>query len=1182
MATAGNDGMPEANASRPSKLAPAPTLAALQAANASHPRPRSSSHSSHSSHSSSSSHSSHSSHSSVQARKRREAFGTSETPSVARPVWHLFAIILVVLGLFHCAGLYLFTRGFLLTRGEVTGVASCEVPTTSRASGPAPPKLDDDEALRSWDSRWEVEGECALPAAHNRLVFLIIDALRYDFIAPVPPPHADAFYHNHFTLPSSLGDSGFLAHFLSDAPTTTLQRLKGLTTGSLPTFIDAGSNFGAEEIGEDNWVAQYRRATEKTGGRFAFMGDDTWLRVYPSAFDANLTFPFDSFNVEDLHSVDAGVRSQLLPLLPTQDWKLIIAHTLGLDHVGHRHTPSHPAMTAKLQEMDALLKEVVERLPEDALLVLAGDHGMDAQGDHGGEGELEVGAGIWVYSKKGRKASKEFAGDIAALHADAEKEEKYGPPSHIPFSPLPGTLHRSVPQTDLVPSLALLLGATPPYGNLGTVIPELFSSGEDLLRALRINARQIRRYIRDEAAMRAFDAELEEHWLAALRADAAYQRAASPATRRAALVAYQRFTRLSMHRARSVWARFNAAKMIAGAASLLLSVGVAIKLIGQASDGREDEKRWTVVRLARGTLVAAGKGAAGGVVAAAAASVGLARYLEGTTWIDVLLAGATVGGQVGILATRSQAGSSESAQEVQARYTGARPPSSRSSLLKRELPLLLPILLHSTLFASNSLTVHEDSVVHALLCAILLYRAWSGWAASHRLAKSGEPGVRALGARGAVRIPVLLVLAAVAVRATHHFGVCREEQGPACERYFHLPPLSTLNSTHSYLPPLLTLLLSYLLSTTLLPRLLLRSLSPTRSDTSLARMWVSWIFRPSLMLGTGWWVVDWVGEGAAQGEGAGATVQWGKNLVGRADLALLVVVGAGVWLFAPLCLEVKDAGAAPASTEAATEGAAPRRLEVLGFSNIFGSSLLLLLSLIFSLLWLVTPPTGQISLAASFFAVLALAEAGDTERDVAATHQPTSSPSSSARAPTPLEVATLHLLGQTLFFSTGHQATFLSIQWRTAFVGTSTVSYPLSPLLVVLNSFGATALWPALGAGLLVAWNVAPRTRSSPSPQQQQQPDDQGGAGAMSILRTSLLPTLLRLSLSSLLVTTSSALFAAHFRRHLMLFKVWAPRYMLGACSLVLLDLVGVALLGVGGWGVVAGKVAGVVGCGFE
>ena len=39
-----------------------------------------------------------------------------------------------------------------------------------------------------------------------------------------------------------------LLKFIADPPTTTLQRLKGLTTGSLPTFIDAGSNFAGEVI----------------------------------------------------------------------------------------------------------------------------------------------------------------------------------------------------------------------------------------------------------------------------------------------------------------------------------------------------------------------------------------------------------------------------------------------------------------------------------------------------------------------------------------------------------------------------------------------------------------------------------------------------------------------------------------------------------------------------------------------------------------------------------------------------------------------------------------------------------------------------------------------------------------------------------------------------------------------
>lgn len=51
----------------------------------------------------------------------------------------------------------------------------------------------------------------------------------------------------------------------SDPPTTTLQRLKGITTGSLPTFIDMGSNFGGSSINEDSFIGQMRHAGKKVG-----------------------------------------------------------------------------------------------------------------------------------------------------------------------------------------------------------------------------------------------------------------------------------------------------------------------------------------------------------------------------------------------------------------------------------------------------------------------------------------------------------------------------------------------------------------------------------------------------------------------------------------------------------------------------------------------------------------------------------------------------------------------------------------------------------------------------------------------------------------------------------------------------------------------------------------------------
>lgn len=116
----------------------------------------------------------------------------------------------------------------------------------------------------------------------------------------------------------------------------SVQRLKGLTTGGLPTFIDFRDNFHSPEIAEDNWVAQVKTraaarrqhdpkrrqqqqsyesdsqrvidgAVDGKGvaleeaverGKLVFMGDDTWTSLYPTYFSRS--YPFPSFNTRYL------------------------------------------------------------------------------------------------------------------------------------------------------------------------------------------------------------------------------------------------------------------------------------------------------------------------------------------------------------------------------------------------------------------------------------------------------------------------------------------------------------------------------------------------------------------------------------------------------------------------------------------------------------------------------------------------------------------------------------------------------------------------------------------------------------------------------------------------------------------------------------------------------------------
>lgn len=121
-----------------------------------------------------------------------------------------------------------------------------------------------------------------------------------------------------------------------------MQRLKGLTAGSLPTFIDASDNFASPAIREDNWLTQAMKA----GRRVLMAGDDTWARLFPglsqsddaatsrcfqlgspvhdgrnssgghsSCFPSAESFPLPSFNVFDLHSVDDGVMHLMVPAM---------------------------------------------------------------------------------------------------------------------------------------------------------------------------------------------------------------------------------------------------------------------------------------------------------------------------------------------------------------------------------------------------------------------------------------------------------------------------------------------------------------------------------------------------------------------------------------------------------------------------------------------------------------------------------------------------------------------------------------------------------------------------------------------------------------------------------------------------------------------------------------------------
>lgn len=370
----------------------------------------------------------------------------------------------------------------------------------------------------------------------QKTIILLIDALRYDFaLYNTSLKEVNALpYQNKMPVFGEMVKQhprqARLSPFMADAPTTTMQRLKGLTTGSLPTFIDASNNFASEEIDEDNIIDQLVRH----GRRITVLGDDTWGGLFPGRFSRSHLY--SSFNVMDLHTVDRGVETHLGEELARPDWEVMLGHFLGVDHCGHRYGPNHPQMAAKLTQMNEVVKQVIASMDNSTLLLVLGDHGMTQTGDHGGDSKEELEAALFVYSP--------------ALRL---------PPAHA-FTP-------PVAQVDLVPTLALALGVPIPFSSLGKVMEDVLVTAEMTPKeadkqkhlGLSVNMRQVKRYL--SAYRELGNSYPQDLWHGLERLEQETSEELPTGVQKAAFADYLILAKLMCE---EIWVRFDVLEMVGG------------------------------------------------------------------------------------------------------------------------------------------------------------------------------------------------------------------------------------------------------------------------------------------------------------------------------------------------------------------------------------------------------------------------------------------------------------------------------------------------------------------------------------------------------------------------------------------------------------------------------------------
>lgn len=930
------------------------------------------------------------------------------------------------------AGLICFQKGFLLTRTAIKEI---------------PAEIEQHFKATLWDDQWNDISEAMKKDQENnsiKVVLVLIDALRFDFAAR--QPDSSLPYHNKLPVIDKLLQekpyNSHLFHFIADPPTTTMQRLKALMTGSLPTFIDAGSNFATGKVPDDHLL---HRLKEKEK-RLVFMGDDTWMGLYEEdLFYA--AYPYPSFEVFDLHTVDNGCLTHIWDYIEKFDakndtkvidnqWDILVAHFLGVDHVGHRYGPHHFEMEDKLTQLNGFLTDLFESVSNDTVIFVFGDHGMDPKGDHGGDSVLEVDAGLFVYSKRGTfdtkhyskesimlprgniPTGKELLGDRLLRELD---EAGVGFMSWPTFNK---TRYPSVSQIDLVPTIAYLLGIDPPIGSLGHHIYTLFHrdtsklcnrnniciKDEEVSSLLKLitlsleNIKQIERFVFSYSIMTdelknvagklrtglselalSNDYRFVQDMIPCVYEDSNDEKCAKldkndfVEKSMRVFVSLTRISKNCLELCRDAWARFNEQLILVGA---LLLVIVPIYLLLSLN--------WPYVT-------------------------------------------------------------------------------------KSDVVSMVFIVLHGVIFASNSYVIFEDSVVFYLIQSASLLNG------IFRLLSTGYDN-------GFFAQLLLMALTRFSSSST----ICREEQLPRCSPTFHetppfLPFIEKYDDENSMTSVGMKSLVFLVIATVLFHRVLrplLRRLGLAKIQRLLYRASISLV----LSLLTGLWTSEYIEEQLNHKIRTSESLEFMGYFIENPQSLLSDVVS-----FKILCGRVSFLTSL--------------LLLIYGFI-IKGSSSQKTFHLVIVLFLLtistqLPPGVWMLLFGLTQYLLIAI---------------------TSKESVSSLDVLQTSLLGFLMFFSTGHQVNFSSIQFQTGFIGLSGFNFYLSGALVTMNSIGSFLVFNSAAAYLLT---------------QSKRKDE-----AFRILL-----------LHRHFLLFMSVLFTAIHRRHLMVWNVFAPRFMFAAIETLCFDV---------------------------
>ncbi|OII73654.1 uncharacterized protein cubi_03452 [Cryptosporidium ubiquitum] len=338
---------------------------------------------------------------------------------------------------------------------------------------------------------------------YDKVLYFIVDALRVDYLN-IETKSPRNYIHNKLENLNALMRNVELSKHLrfynykADFPTLTTFRVKSMMSGENPGLMELLSVLRPKSNVDSSTIL---RNLYTHNMKSVVLGDDTWSLLYDQLI--HYEYKYESLNIRNFDNLDDYVEEKSHLFLDSNnsdykkynDWRFMVMHFIGVDHIGHYIGINNQFMSNKLSQMDQLAKQTLQMLlkiddeknltpaefsqkvqkfsenllktnhtdytkHEKILFLFFGDHGQNESGGHGGPCITETSAGLFAFSTIPFIEPME---KIPKWDLGMDNEKR---PESLTFTERIKEI-KVLNQIDMVPFVSSVLGIPIPENNLG-------------------------------------------------------------------------------------------------------------------------------------------------------------------------------------------------------------------------------------------------------------------------------------------------------------------------------------------------------------------------------------------------------------------------------------------------------------------------------------------------------------------------------------------------------------------------------------------------------------------------------------------------------------------------------------------------------------------------------------------